>query len=108
MTADDEQEWHDAQHQAATDLLREFMPPGVASWAVTCIAAPFQVEGLLNDGRAFYYRDRHRRARLGVGPTPEAAVEHAMSDDGWWREVPEAFYSPSILRELLREGLGAS
>lgn len=44
-------------------------------WNVTCPAVPLQAEGRLDDGRYYYFRYRFGRAGIGVGDSPEAAVE---------------------------------
>ncbi len=49
--------------------------PRVLGYVTTCTAAPYQIEGLLVGSGAFYFRERHGRATLGIGPTPEHAVE---------------------------------
>ena len=49
--------------------------PAVASSAETCSACPVQYEGQLVDGRYFYFRYRFGRATLGLGETPDDAVD---------------------------------
>jgi hypothetical protein len=47
--------------------------------ALTCLAAPVQVEGLLPCGERFYFRARHTEACLAVGgadPSDVPAWEH--------------------------------
>jgi len=58
----------------------------------TCLASPEQYEGLLRDGRTFYFRYRSGRAQLGVGanlyeavgatfcPTPPSGAETYVGD----------------------------
>lgn len=50
------------------------MHPAIASFSQTCGACPEQYEGVLKDGRFFYYRMRFNRAELGIGDTHEEAV----------------------------------
>jgi hypothetical protein len=69
--------------------------------ALTCLAAPVQVEGLLPCGEQFYFRARHTEACLAVGgvdPSDVPAWEHC-------EPYPEASYLPAneglaILRRL--------
>jgi hypothetical protein len=49
--------------------------PVVATSAYTCWGCPEQYEGQLVDGRFFYFRFRWGVATLGLGITPDAAVE---------------------------------
>lgn len=59
----------------------------IATWYVTCEAAPLQIEGTLASGEFFYFRSRHRGLSLGIGDTLDAAVEDpyavAMTVEGW-------------------------
>ncbi len=48
--------------------------PAVLGWECTCESCPEQYEGLLVDGRWFYFRYRFGRAELGLGDTLDAAV----------------------------------
>lgn len=41
---------------------------------VTSFACPFQVEGIMPDGQAFYFRSRHGSATFDVGATLDDAV----------------------------------
>jgi hypothetical protein len=59
--------------------------------ALTCSAAPVQVEGLLPNGERFYFRARHTEACLGVGGADP-------SDVPAWEQCeprPEASYLPA-------------
>ncbi len=46
----------------------------VACYALTCAARPTEYEGKLIDGRSFYFRYRWGVAELGIGDTPQAAI----------------------------------
>jgi hypothetical protein len=75
--------------------------PMVATYAVTCHAVPFQIEGTLVDGRYFYFRDRHGYASLGVGVDHGAAVDHSFTS-GWGVETEDEFaYDLAVVRGLL-------
>ena len=39
----------------------------VTEQRVTCDAAPVEIQGILSDGREFYFRARHRSVYLSVG-----------------------------------------
>ncbi len=57
-------------------------PDLVDSYRMTCAACPTQYEGILRDGRCFYFRYRHGTARLGYGRTDDDALGDAMESDG--------------------------
>lgn len=51
----------------------------IKSYRVTCEGAPVQIEGWLHEGRAFYFRARHRGATLGLGKTIDDALYDSES-----------------------------
>jgi len=44
-------------------------PLKVTRVVMTCFAAPFQLEGITDDGRPVYVRARHGELRVSIGPT---------------------------------------
>lgn len=66
---------------------------------VTCPAMPVQIEGHLTDGRWFYFHSRYSRAILGVGDTPQAAVDATI-------DLPEGRSVLIDLSHLGRYGAG--
>lgn len=46
---------------------------------VTCPAVPVQIEGMLAGGRFYYFRSRYMSVQLGVGDTPDEAVEATLN-----------------------------
>ena len=59
--------------------------PMVEECTQTCFACPEAYEGLLKDGRAFYFRYRYGTARLGVG---------RVLDDAVWASSPLRRHHP--------------
>lgn len=60
----------------------------VSDMYVTCPAVPTQLEGTLEDGRHFYFRERHGEWSFGMGDSPYAAVENSF-DSGYGGECDE-------------------
>ena len=56
--------------------------PAIATQRLTCRSVPEQWEGILHDGRVFYFRYRSGWARLGLGTGLDAAVFDAMEGPG--------------------------
>jgi hypothetical protein len=46
----------------------------IATAVQTCECVPDQWEGRLKDGKYFYFRYRHGRASLAIGPTPRSVA----------------------------------
>lgn len=53
--------------------------PLIETQKYTCFACPEQYEGILKDGRWFYFRYRFGRARLDVGNTGSGGVDREAS-----------------------------
>lgn len=60
--------------------------PYVADFAITSSVAPVQVEGQLTDGRWFYLRHRHSLSQLGLGESPEEALDSTLRPDTCYRD----------------------
>lgn len=65
--------------------------PCVTEAVLELECTPLQVTGALDDGRFFYLRSRFLRSQLGVGETPDAAVEATVFETpGRYFEVDPA------------------
>ena len=66
---------HEARYEPWADWEGAVKPhPRIYVIRKTCSGSPVQWEGLLDDGRDWYFRARFEHASLGVGATPEEAV----------------------------------
>ncbi|GAB6902502.1 hypothetical protein [Kineosporia succinea] len=54
------------------------MPLSITERRTTCATAPVQIEGTLSNGQFFYFRARHTGISLGIGATPDEAVENTV------------------------------
>lgn len=78
----------DGRHFAASDEPRRRLEP-VDGW-IGGGAAPYQAEGVLSDGRRFYFRARHNGIRLEVGDKAVGfRLEFPRGDDHVWSYIDE-------------------
>jgi len=78
---------------------------GIRSITQTLEACPVQYEGVLGDGRIFYFRARHEGWKFGVGETKDEAVGAAMGfNEGvfaMFGDHDNASWMPAAEAELL-------
>lgn len=77
---------------------------GIRSITQTLAACPVQYDGVLGDGRVFYFRARHEGWKFGVGETKDEAVAAAMGEEGLFAlsgEHDNASWMPAAEAELI-------
>lgn len=89
--------------------MSQLLNPHIVEQETTCEACPVQLEGRLDDGRYFYFRYRWGRAALGVGETPQAAVNEQRGGCGEYMEHGDSlqgvFESDEDLNEVFDQVL---
>lgn len=93
-------------------MMDPLVHPLVKAARRTCIAAPEQYEGELDNGMSFYFKLRHGRARVGVGKTVNAAADDENAarmafQDPYYAMFETAEERDSCFDRLLRERLEA-
>lgn len=80
------------------------MPLVVVEVARTCQSCPSQWEGWTADGQHIYARYRSGVLRVGVGDSPDAAVEHAMfgTDSAFVNEIGDRYDGTLAYETLVR------
>lgn len=83
---------------------QQLRPLGVAARLIT-VAAPVQLEGILDSGEDFYFRCRYDACELSVGGEDPATVPKWSAEVRRWRETEASHLTPedasAVLRELL-------
>lgn len=75
----------------------------IKSLKQTCFAAPEQYEGVLDDGRIIYIRERHRRFRVGLGATLEEAILAEPYIFGTDQEMKDMVLEHFILPDVIED-----
>jgi hypothetical protein len=76
--------------------------------ALTCLAAPVQLEGRVPDGSGFYFRARFSTVSLGIGGddpawTPDWEREVTLDDDGYSASYLDAEQGLPMIRQWFAE-----
>lgn len=66
----------------------------------TCSACPTQYEGVLNDGRHFYFRYRSAKASLGFGYDIDDAVRNSNYNNAYYGEGLDGYVDEDTFKYL--------
>lgn len=78
------------------------------SLAITCNAAPVQIEGRLPDGRYLYFYERYCAWAIGISTDADGAVDESMHiplehGDHDWPAAISTFDAAAIIARALRD-----